>query len=190
MIYKDLLNKKKHKISKIFAWIFGIATIAGIVVTIVFHKQEYWWALMIGTMFLFLMPFVFFLAWNAEIGNALRTKEYLDSVKEKTLFDEILQMRIEKQLYSIIKQYGFRYWTISPKNQIPLIGFIKTKKKRILSVELFKTELKYYIGDKKTEEQDIEESEWTTIAYDDIKPNCNLSNLLEFLSGIKEREIG
>lgn len=187
MIYKELLNKKKQKITRVFAWIFGIATIVGIVLTIVLHKQEYWWVLMISTMFLFLVPFFGFLGWYAEIGKAFRIKDYLETVKERTLFDDVLQLSVDCKLYNIVKQYGFTYWAWAPRKQdmLPQIGFTKVKKKNQFISALTKNELKYFVGSKKIEEQDIEKEEWITVSYNSIKPGCGLKDLLEYLSAIE-----
>ncbi len=140
---------------------------------------------MIGTVFLFLLPLFWALAWYAETRYRLCVNHYLDSVKERTLFDDVLQMRLERKLFDAIKKHGFYSWSLASKDGIPTIGFVKTKKKRMLSVELYKLELKYYVGDKKTEEQDIEDNEWTAVSYNEIQEDCNLEDLLQFLSGIK-----
>jgi hypothetical protein len=183
--YNPSLYEKRQKLSKIFSWVFGIATIIGIVLTIVFCRYAFWWAFLVGTTLLCFVPFCWALAWYAEVTSRLRTNRYLSQVENRTIFDDLLQLRIEKKLYDAIRKYGFRFWTLASKTDVPLLGLIKAKRERILSVELLKTGIKYYVGDKKTEEQDILDDEWVVVAYDEIKQNCDITDLLNYLSEIK-----
>lgn len=182
----DVRNRKRNLlIAQIFSWLFGIATLVGIAIIIEYRNNDFIWVLLWFSIITLILPHALSMMICRKIRNELRTIEFLDRVVERTLFDELLTLYVEKKLVPKLKKYGFQLYIYATNNHSPRIIFRSIKMKRLLNIEFNHTGLRYYVAQRDTEEQDIEAQDWISVLYVDIKQACDINDLLSFLSSIK-----
>lgn len=186
MLYKDLLNVQKLKLMKSLTWIFGLPLSISLVVTIFswLNKNDslIWFGLItIILLYAWLIPW----SWCNHSLSAQRLKKYVDEKPSNDPISIIANSYLKGDLQEIFKDAGFpkiQYGHHYDNHGSTEIGISIIDGKKQFILEYIQNNWKWFAGDSKIEEQDIEDDQWTTIDFKDL----NVNSIEDIIAVIKQ----
>lgn len=197
-MYKDLFNKKKQKLMKLLARVFGVFLLISLILTLYFWLTKNDFLIGQGLISMLLVCIWFIpTAWYANSHWAQRLKEYVDEHPSNDPISKIICSYLNGDLEGLFKKAGFPkffYKVNVDKYRNTEFEFSTILGEKQFVVEFERNTWKWFAGDSKIDEQDLQDDEWNyfDISNQDVNSIEDIVAIMKRLydsSGIHEKMI-